>query len=511
MRPGRPSRSYLVPENSATTGGESYREFRIYFNTAPYGVGTDETLNKYDSIWDINEDTRMTITYKIPYDTIVVDADGKELNTTVGELLSQGNTLTNNVYYRRSGVVLYNSATLEKKPKTGSIDKTARYLGNGVVEYRVGFDNADEKGNRFIKLNTDREVAPGSKISPETYFEDMFDKRMEYVADSLRLEVYWEGQESDGAYAVYKYNGNNGNPLTEKNTLNVNVQDFVLESYDGLWFNAGDGISKVFAAHWKIYFVYQLQLNDEDRNDWKPDQDIKNTACLRYGDNAPTDDASVDIPYDMLQKNFEAVPGQDGVLQYTIQVNPSAIDLVQVDTGEDTFVNLDSYKLVDQMSSNLQLVTTTDGGYDITVEYCGESGAWQPLTRSSSTTGINKASHNYFMGVEEDNAVSFILPDELYIRITYKVIVNGKVNAQEIAENTATLYADHTETDEKTTIVEIGDSSASGSSDPTINLQKVDALQHPDILRRRNQYQFRRLFLSDPGIRRQKYGDHDIF
>ena len=60
------------------------------------------------------------------------------------------------------------------------------------------------------------------------------------------------------------------------------------------------------------------------------------------------------------------------------------------------------------------------------------------------------------------------------MNITYEVKVNGAANSQTLATNTATLYADHTESDEKSTLYDVGESGGSGSSDPTIRLQKKE-------------------------------------
>lgn len=461
------------PNSSDSVEGKNRRAFRIYFNTARYGLGKEGKLDRHDSIWDIDVATQMTITYKIPYDTAIVGKDGKNVDMTLGELLNQGMKLENRALSRRSGVDLDNRCYFEKTPEDGQIDKVARYLGQGVVEYRVTFENwkVEDTGSRLITKEDKHDGRYCEDVNPTLV--DTFDHRMEYVEDSLYVEVR---SNKNKLYAIYKYTGTD--PVDETNhSLNVNMLDFKKKTYseeDGNHhYQDSTEIKDTFDSTRKYVFVYQLRLNDTDREDWVPDQDINNTAIFQYDGKPPYEaSTSIDIPSDMLQKDFKVT--ESGTLEYTLEVNPLAVDLVQGSSGE-SYVNLNSYKLVDEMSDNLELVTKTDGDYQIKVEYHVRDDEWTSLERSGDSEGISAAAHNYFRGTTEEGNLYFILPDNLYIRITYEVIVNGTANDLDLATNKATLYADHKETEEKSKVVEVGDSSARASSDPPVRLEKKDS------------------------------------
>lgn len=104
----------------------------------------------------------------------------------------------------------------------------------------------------------------------------------------------------------------------------------------------------------------------------------------------------------------------------------------------------------------------------------------QGSTQAGSTTDISKDKLNYFQGMEENGGgIYFILPDQLYIQITYVVIVKDALNSEVIAQNTAALYADYTDSDRKITLVEVGQSGATGKSDPPERLEKTDSVTGP--------------------------------
>lgn len=473
-------------EDGTSNKGEEHREFRIYFNVAHYGIGTEGKLEHHDSIWDLNFPTTMTITYRIPYDATVVDKDGKIVEQTLGELLMQGKRLDNQVLAKRSGVRLAKEVPYQKTPKPDGIEKSARYLGDGVVEYRVSFLNDH---HNFIDWHTktDKDTdeqdlkygghlqspSPTSKLITVS-FEDQFDQRMEYVKGSLYVDVC---NESGNKYATYQYTGSG--PVFDESPdrlLVENILDFGKQTWNDGELSTSHYVDKPFGVTFnqsrKYVFVYQLRLKDAYRGDWSPIE-VENTAALKYDGTELEDSTTIEIPSDMLQKKYELK--ENGIIEYTLNVNSTGANLVTVATDEGV-INLNSYRLEDEMSSNLELIRGADGNYDISVQYRVKgSEEWRDLTQSPSTTDISMDNLNYYVGTEDDGKLYFILPDELAIRITYKVLVNGPVNSQEVASNTATLYADHTETDHRSVVVEVGDSRATASSDPPVHLDKKDA------------------------------------
>ncbi len=473
-------------ESKRSEEGKNLRAFRIYFNVAKYGLGEDETLDHHDSIWDIDYPTRMTIVYKIPYDTIVVDKNGIDTGKSLGEFLYEGNKMENKAISYRRDVEIPNSCYVEKKPETGSIQKLARYLGKGVVEYRVSFRNKDDKDeSRYITdYRSDHNNRYYGDVNPT--FTDTFDERMSYVPGSMYVEVH--SDDGGAPYATYQYADESGEARDPVNPSGSNHLQAPMLDFDYQTQNDGNSshyvnksIEKSFSDKRLYVFVYQLQLK-EGVTDWNPIKDIHNKAELRIGGVSLSDDTTIDIPSDMLQKDLTPVEGKNW-LEYTLEVNPFAIDLVSGKGDEDQFIGMDKYKLVDQMSPNLQLLTDEKKEYIIEVQYFDkEDNTWKNMTRSNSSDDVGKGSDKYFRGNEEGGGIYFILPDELYIRIKYTVIVNGELNDQELAVNTATLYADETETEVKNALFKIGNSSATGSSEPVVHLEKTnlqgDQLEH---------------------------------
>ena len=374
----------------APAEGDLRHSFNVYFNTS--------SPDKASSTWLLSEDAVLTITYKLPFDsTTGVEWEG-ELSgeKTLEELLLEGYTLTNTAKLNYSPVIrVENSATYKYSP---AIIKKSQLNVDGTIEYTVLFHNT------IPGSGGDSGYLSGSK---EIFFTDSFDEKLEYVQGSLTVACY-DPWDSGRRLTLYRYNG-----TVDGNSMNIASTDLLLESVNTSvpaiwapsWLNSLSNYQKYCnnMGGGDHIFTYKLKLKDEYLYSTEENVfELDNTAEVKWdtdGSSGPATD-TVEYKTGLLDK---VVIQENNKLDFDIHINRNALDILP---GSATIT------IEDTMTHNLSLYWDT-----IKLFYEDEDGSWIDFDAAESD-------YEYTVTYDQNsNRLTFILPDELHMRIDYTTLV----------------------------------------------------------------------------------------
>lgn len=375
----------------APAEGDQYHSFNIFFNASD----ADPASSK----WILDEDATLTISYKIPFDANTgVNWEGELTgDLTLEDVLLQNYKMANEAYFNYTDIIRATGvSTYEYSPK---ITKDSVISDDGVIDYTVVFNNAipGTNGNGGY-INGSVDLA---------YFTDTFDERLEYVPGSLMVTGYSPWQ--NGLWlAKYKYNG-----AVNGNTINVSSRDFLFYDYNedanqygwnGLsgtstfrnyyrWVNAGG----------KFVFTYQLRVKDEYLYTTEHNMfELDNTAELLWGEDnssGPVTDTAV-FETGLLDKHATQ---ENNKLNFDIHVNRRALDILE---GSSTLT------IEDTMTHNLSVYWDS-----IKLYYEDQNKNWIDFDAAGSA-------HSYNVTYDQaSNRLTFVVPDQLHIRIDYTTLV----------------------------------------------------------------------------------------
>ncbi len=375
----------------APAGGNQYHSFNVYFNTS--------SADAVSSKWTLNEDSRLIISYKIPFDakTGVQWTGELQGDKTVEDLLLQNYKLANEAYLNYTDLIRVTATSAyEYSPM---ITKKSDINDDGTIDYTVVFYNTipGSGGNQGY-------LTSGYSIN----FNDTFDEKLEYVEGSLMVTCYnpWD---NSVWYNKYVYDGKiSGNTISvQANQLKLSQTNPALPDKTISWISPFTDYQKYcnqIGAGGKHVFTYQLKLKDEYLYSTEENKyELDNTAELKWsGDktSGPVTD-TVEIKTGLLDKH--AVQ-KDNKLMFDIHVNRNALDILK---GSDTIT------IEDTMTSNLSVYWNT-----IKLLYEDkQTGQWIDFdgaeSRYSYTVTYDQAS----------NKLTFVLPDSLHIRIDYTTLI----------------------------------------------------------------------------------------
>lgn len=385
-------------------GVEGYNHsFNILFNTS------ELTLDA--SKWIEDEDYTLTVTYRLPFDTETGTNDTGELNgdQTVGDILQLGTQLANTVYVTfKPGFTIEATSPFEYDAK---ITKDAVIQRDGTIDYTVVFNNSVPGTN-----NSDGFL---NYFTTSAFFHDTFDPRMEYVVDSLTVTTH-DPWDSTTWLNRYTYHGQ-----ADGNTLKVSATDFIwsesspdISRYE--WYELDkqrtlDDYYRKLPHGGNFIFTYTLKLKDEyfyttDDNVLE----LSNTAEVTWDTNGTSGTVTEVTQYEtgLIDKTMAQ---EDDRLDFAIYVNRNSLDVVE---GQDTLT------VTDTMTSNLAVYWDTiqlyyEDGIDNWVNFK------DPNSQYTSTTLFDQYT----------NTLTFIIPDELHVKIDYSTLVNetGLVSVHNVA------------------------------------------------------------------------------
>ncbi len=371
--------------------GTQHHSFNVLFNTSD----TDFDNSK----WILDENSVLTITYKLPFDAKTGTEWEGELggDKTLEDMLLEGNKMANEAYLNYTDVIRGTGvSTYEYSPE---ITKESVVNENGTIDYTVVFHNTipGSHGDEGY-LNAATTMA---------YFNDTFDEKLEYVPGSLRVTCYdpWR----DGLWMnKYVYNGTvTGNSMQ----IAANLFEYVESNPDATaagWSNLYkrtdlEKFYKWVNAGGDYVFTYTLKLKDEYLNTTEYSKfQLDNTAELTWdtdGSSGPITE-STEYKTGLIDKH---VVQENNKLDFDIHINRRSLDIL-----EDS----DTLTIEDTMTPNLSVYWDS-----IKLYYEDANGNW---------IDFDEADDDYSYTVTYDqasNKLTFIVPDELHIRIDYTTLI----------------------------------------------------------------------------------------
>ncbi len=387
--PGGPTENTFILV--APADGEQYHSFNVLFNTS------DTTFDS--SKWILNEDSTLTITYKLPFDAKTGTEWEGELggDKTLEDVLLEGKKMANEAYLNYTDVIRgTGTTTYEYSPV---VTKDSVVNENGSIDYTVVFHNTipgSGGDDGYLNYNT-----------ASAYFNDTFDDKLEYVEGSLKVICYdpWR----DGLWLnKYAYNGS-----IEGNTINIHASQFSftetnpdaeavgwsnlykrtdLEKYYK-WMNNGG----------RYVFTYSLKLKDEYLYSTEENKfELDNTAEITWdtdGSSGPVTETS-EIKTGLIDK---AVVQENNKLDFDIHINRNKLDILE---GSDTLT------IEDTMTQNLSVYWDS-----IKLFYEDINGNWIDFDSADSQ-------YSYTVTYDQHaNRLTFVVPDSLHMRIDYTTLI----------------------------------------------------------------------------------------
>ncbi len=377
----------------APAEGNQMHSFVVYFNTAD----TDEASSK----WILDENAKLTVTYKIPFDAKTGTEWEGELTgeDTLEDVLLDEHKLSNEVYFNYTNITQdVASTTYEYSPK---ITKKSSVHEDGNIDYTVLFNNTiPGSGGNEGYIN-------GSVQN--LWFNDTFDERLNYVDDSLIVTTYspWN---KDLWVCKYQYTG-----TVTGNTIRANAADFKLLDYNEEadahgwnWILGATNFKDYYSwvgSGGRHEYTYKLKVKDEYlyTTDYAK-LHFDNTAELTWdndGSSGPVTETT-EFYTGLLHKH---VVQNDERLDFEVHINRMALDILE---------KAGTLTVYDKMTPNLSVYWDSiklkyeDGvGTDVWVDFDS------PESRYTYTVTYDPPT----------NSLTFIVPDSLHIIIDYTTLI----------------------------------------------------------------------------------------
>ena len=376
------------------------------------------------SVWPYNEDTWLTMTFRLPLSTMCYDSD---YQITLLEALQRYSFLHNYLYIN-SYLLNFDTYAVLKWP----IQKMATVSGN-TIKYQITF--------------------AADNFNFADVFTDTFDPLLEYVPFSMRV---WYSGSAGANYGLYQMVGGTFSDMLAENLIGNTMSFDFTNMYRILWDTSG-------ASYW-------------DNPGLLSDNPIADTYYIEYTlklkDDAPLGQHILDN--NVLLNNFtnfaEAVIGQKIVEKSMATTSNIATVSIIINPEEKILAGASGqYTITDILSDTLLMYIST-----IKVE-AWEGGMWvvHALTASAAgdlwtytTTGASQ--------------ISFVVPDGTMLRITYNALIKGTIGDTVTINNQVTVAGQYYDFVEELFLITDTSASCSGSR-TTLTVIKYDTAE-PDIL-----------------------------
>ena len=371
-----------------TPANNLHHTFKIYFNTS-------ETTNE-SSKWLLDEDAVLTVTYKLPFDAKTGTEWEGELtgDKTLEDVLLENYSLSNHAVLNYTNVIKAEDA--ENYKYSPIISKKSVVNEDGTIDYTVVFFNTIPGSNGNGGYLASADVA---------YFTDTFDERLEYVPNSLTVTCY-DPWNQNNWLNCYRYNG-----TVTGNSMEIATTEFKFDrcnpycGWNNPWLSTLDTYYKYCRnmGGGQHIFTYKLRVKDEYLNTTEHSKyEFDNVAEVKWdtdGSSGPADDTA-EFETGLLDK--QAVQ-EKNKLMFDIHVNERALDILE---GSDTLT------IEDTMTENLSVYWDS-----IKLYYENGAGNWIDFNSADST-------YDYSVTYDQTaNRLTFIVPDELHIRIDYTTLI----------------------------------------------------------------------------------------
>lgn len=383
--------TYIVVAPVKGEKKDRMHSFNVFFNTAVADI--------HSSKWILSEESKLKITYKIPFDAKTgIEWEGDLTgDLTVGDVLLDGHKLTNDAYLNYTPTTSgRGTASYDYAPK---IDKKSLVNENGIIDYTVEFNNSIP--------GTNGEEGYMNKNIENMVFNDIFDARLEYVPGSLVVTAY-SPQNKDMWIGKYRYTG-----TVTGNSIQANAKNFTFVAHnDAADINIKNKISG--AATFKDYyqqldsggrfvFTYKLKVCDEYLYTTEYAQLYFDNAAEVTWDNGGSSGIAEEESEFYTGLIHKHVKQDDEKLDFQVHINRNALDIVE---GQDTLI------VRDTMTPNLSVYWDS-----IRLIYENSDGTWVDFNSSESK-------YKYTVAYDlETNAMLFEVPDGLHIIIDYTTLI----------------------------------------------------------------------------------------
>lgn len=431
--------------------------FDVLFNV-PAGSWYPQGDSKWQ--WPEDEDVELTITYKIPWKTLVASG----ANSSSLDDFDDGQLKDISFGYIDNVAQIDNSIKINDIDRTKSVRKEGALTdpANGIITYT-------------IHINSGMNV-PIDGTQP---LIDHFDQRyLEYVPDSFQIQykhaLYNPAAENaaiiigepevDNTTGTLTFDFNwISSAATKDNWSAINQGLYAIYGNDGFaglqadadWYKkARVQGGKTFTPYFVI--TYKLKV----KQDVVGRLNLENTASMEgYGSAKNYVDYS---PRYVTKESAYNEQGQE--LNYTLKVNEAGRT---INNGRPlTLKDVMSNATPDLTSIVVQeYITTTDEQGNVT------GGYWQALSADDWSV-------DYAVNAQGASVMEFTLPDGKPLRVTYTAYPNSQANGSGSFQvtNKATLNGVITTTDEDNKFVTVDTGSgAGGGHHPIVFIQKVDA------------------------------------
>ncbi|MBR3768133.1 MAG: hypothetical protein IKL10_07845 [Clostridia bacterium] len=381
----------------APAQGNQYHSFNVVFNTSD----TEFSSSK----WMLNEDSVLTITYKLPFGAKTGTEWTGELNgdKKLEDILAEGFGLSNQVFFNYTDVIQgMASSYYDYSPK---ITKQASVNEDGTIDYTVVFHNTVPGSN-----GNEGYLAPASAI----VFNDTFDERLEYVEGSLVVTCtdpwrnwIWLNK--------YQYNGQ-----ISGNSMAIRADELIFSQFNYAEALNNWGEWPTTLQNYQVYcnnmaggdhtFTYTLKIKDEYLETAQQNiYNFDNTAEITWADGGSSGTASEETEYrtGLIDKH---VVQENNNLEFDIHINQNALDILP---GTDTLT------IEDTMTQNLSVYWDS-----IKLLYQDANGNWIDFDSADSI-------YEYTVTYDQaSNKLTFVVPDSLHMRIDYTTLIteNGLVS-----------------------------------------------------------------------------------
>ncbi len=386
--PGGPTENTYILV--APAEGNQYHSFNIYFNTSQ--------ANSDSSKWILSENSKLTVSYKIPFDAKTGVEWTGELQgvNTLEDVLLQNYAMANEAYLNYTDIIRATGVSTYKYAPT--ITKKSVVNDDGTIDYTVVFRNTipGSGGNQGYLTS-----------AYSIIFNDTFDEKLEYVEGSLTVTCYDPWNDSVW-YNKYVYDGTvSGNTMSiQASELDLSQTNSDLPSSTIGWISPFTDYQKYcnqIGAGGKHVFTYKLKLKDEYLNTTEENKFVlDNTAELKWnadGSSGPVTDTS-EIKTGLLDKH---VVQEDKKLDFDIHINKNALDIL---VGSDTLT------IEDTMTENLSVYWDS-----IKLFYEDKNGNWIDFSSADSQ-------YDYTVTYDQHlNRLTFVVPDSLHMRIDYTTLI----------------------------------------------------------------------------------------
>jgi hypothetical protein len=409
--------------------------------------------NTWDSTWLIDEVATITVHMRVPI------TNGVSGGYTAQGILDGGGFISN---IATCFVAAANKGSSTARINGVPLHKSGEQSGeSSVIDYAVTLRNNDHV--------TGGAIMDAAKTQ-SMVFTDTYDQRLEYVKDSLKLELKtYETSSSPGnIVATFWYQGSE----TSDGVLRVTADQFVNTSGQTL----KDYAASRKGTWYNFFFTYQLRVKNKYKDLVTASLEFDNTATLRWGTGSTESlTASTAVTYrtGLLSKQVLDAPdngetlGNGNVLTYQIELNPDARDL---DPNSDVLTVLDTLPNCLSVLWDHGTQTNVIGEYWDT-----ETDSWVAFADTGSMTWQKSY---YYDKTLEQNVLKFQVPDKCRVRITYQCQVTEYGEAVEIV-NQVTIQGQATVQDSVESMFRVNmKSGTAASGEQQFAIIKTDSDTH---------------------------------